>query len=223
MQVLDALGRTLRLDQAELEHLYRLAEVPSVPEVFDHPLPAEVQPILDALVPLPAVVYNGRLDVLAWNATYAALFPGLTTAPKSRRNVLWQMFTVPGCCSPVANHEMEMRYLVATFRGAFSRHLSEPAWTSLVERLSAASAEFATMWARHDVAGPAIREKVFRRTVGEPVRTTSMSLAIAAAPDTRIVVYAPIDEPSRQHLVEVTANPPEITLCFVHAGLDQPI
>jgi hypothetical protein len=65
---------------------------------------------------------------------------------------------------------MEIRYMVATFRGAFSRHLSEPAWTSLVERLSLESAE----------------------------------------------TY-------RERLIEATANPPETTLCFVHAGLDEPV
>ena len=32
VQVLDAIARTLRLDQAEREHLYRLADVPAVPE-----------------------------------------------------------------------------------------------------------------------------------------------------------------------------------------------
>jgi transcriptional regulator with XRE-family HTH domain len=219
VQVLDALARTLRLDQAEQEHLYRLAEVPSVPETSDNPLPDEVQPVLDALVPLAAVVYNGRYDTLAWNATYAALFPGLTKSPKAQRNVLWQMFTVPACCSAIANRDVEMRHMVATFRAAFSRHLNEPAWTSLVDRLSAASPEFATMWARHDVASPAIREKVFVRNIGEPVRTTSMSLAITAAPDTRVVVYTPIDEASRRRLAEVTAHPPRITLCPVHAAM----
>src|SRR3954447_12477210 len=33
VQVLDSVARTLRLDQAETEHLYRLADVPTVPVV----------------------------------------------------------------------------------------------------------------------------------------------------------------------------------------------
>src|SRR6187551_3809804 len=93
-QVLDAIARALRLDQAEREHLYRLADVPAVPSAPAECLPAEIQAILDALVPVPAVVYNGRYDVLAWNATYHALFPGLTESPIGERNALLHLFMV---------------------------------------------------------------------------------------------------------------------------------
>ena len=61
VQILDAVARALRIDQAEREHLYRLADVPSVPE---HSSPTclgpEVQIVLDGLLPLPAPLYNGR-------------------------------------------------------------------------------------------------------------------------------------------------------------------
>src|SRR5690349_460894 len=123
VSVLDAIARTLRLDQAEREHLYRLADMPAVADIGDDSLPAEVHTILDGLVPLPAAVYNGRYDVLAWNATYAALFPAITRAPRGERNVLWQVFTMAACCTVFADRESELRNLVATFRGAFGRHL----------------------------------------------------------------------------------------------------
>jgi transcriptional regulator with XRE-family HTH domain len=218
VQVLDAIARTLRLDPAEREHLYLLADVPTVPETPATTLAPEVQSILDALAPLPAVVYNGRYDALAWNATYQAIFPGLTGAPPSLRNVLWQMFAVPACCSAIGNRETELRTMVAQFRASFGRHLGEPAWVSLVDRLSAASPEFAEMWARHDVASPATRVKVFARNlIGiDEVRTTATSLAIAATPEARIVVYTPIDEADRIALEEFTRNPPEIQLCAYH-------
>src|SRR5215468_12284770 len=54
--VLDAIARTLRLDRAEREHLYRLAEVPAVLEVAEECLEPEVQTILDGLDPMPAAV-----------------------------------------------------------------------------------------------------------------------------------------------------------------------
>jgi transcriptional regulator with XRE-family HTH domain len=218
VQVLDAIARTLRLDQTEREHLYRLADVPTVSEIPNDTLPAEVQTVLDALTPLPAVVYNGRYDALAWNATYQALFPGLTKAQVGQRNVLWQMFTVPACCWGISNRDIEMRHLVATFRASFGRHMSEPAWTTFVARLSAASPEFASMWARHDVASPAIREKIFIQNLSAPVHTTAMSLAISAAPEARLVVYTPIDEIHHHRLAALTADPPHILLCPFHAA-----
>src|SRR5262249_49931479 len=108
VQVLDAIARTLRLDRAEREHLYRLAAVRAVTEAKGECLEPEVQAILDGLAPLPAVVYNGRYDVLAWNATYAGLFPGLTSARGPERNVLWQMFTMPDCCAAMPDKTAEL-------------------------------------------------------------------------------------------------------------------
>jgi transcriptional regulator with XRE-family HTH domain len=218
VQVLDAIARTLRLDQAEREHLYLLADVPSVPETPATTLSPEVQEILDALAPLPAVVYNGRYDALAWNGTYQALFPGLVGAPVAERNALWQMFAVPACCSAIGNRETELATMVATFRAAYGRHLGEPAWASFVERLRSVSAEFVEMWDRHDVASPATRVKVFARNlIGvHEVRTTATSLAISSTPEARIVVYTPIDEQDRAALEEFTRNPPRIQLCAYH-------
>jgi len=222
-QVLDAIARTLRLDQAEREHLYRLADVPAVPSAPTECLPAEIQTILDALVPVPAVVYNGRYDVLAWNATYEALFPGLTNAPPETRNALWQLFVVPPCCSVVGNWDAEVRTLVATFRASFGRHLGEPAWTSFVERLSAVSPTFTEMWADHDVASPGSRVKIFVQNVGETrVNTTATSLGISASPETRLVVYTPMTDADASALAELTKAPPEITLCPYHAAIRPP-
>src|SRR5579859_653641 len=73
-QVLNAVARTLLLDQAEREHLYRLADVLDAATAAgaegtgcEQVLP-EVQEILDTLSPLPACVLNERFDLLAWNA-----------------------------------------------------------------------------------------------------------------------------------------------------------
>ncbi|HEY9483256.1 MAG TPA: helix-turn-helix transcriptional regulator, partial [Micromonosporaceae bacterium] len=219
-QVLDAIARALRLDQAEREHLYRLADVPAVPSAPAECLPAEIQAILDALVPVPAVVYNGRYDVLAWNATYHALFPGLTGAPVDERNALLQLFMVPPCCSAIGNWDAEVRTLVATFRASFGRHVGEPAWTSFVERLSAASPKFAEMWADHDVAGPGARVKVFLQNLGEVrVSTTATSLGISASPETQLVVYTPMSDADAGTLAELTKAPPGIAQCPYHAAM----
>jgi transcriptional regulator with XRE-family HTH domain len=217
--VLDAIARTLRLDQAECEHLYRLADVPSVPELAGETLPPEIGAILESMTPLPAVVYNGRYDTLAWNRTYAALFPGLINATLDRRNVLWQMFTTPACCSPVGDRERELRHMVGTFRSAFGKHMSEPAWTTFVDRLVAASPEFAEMWARHDVVSPMSRVKTFVCNIADrDVRAVTTSFAISAAPGARMVVYTPVGDEDRNALEKMTRLPLEIRLCPYHAA-----
>jgi hypothetical protein len=217
VQILDAIARTLRLDQAEREHLYRLADVPSVP---DGPpggcLSPEVQIVLDGLAPLPAAVYNGRYDLLACNRSYEALFPGLVNAPRPERNALWQMFMVPDCCCPLANKDVELPQMVATFRATFARHIGEPTWTGFVRRLSAASPDFARMWATHDVAGPSTRMKLFQHVLGGVLKTVSTSFAISATPEARMIVYTPVDDSDRELLAEVVERPSGLVGCPLH-------
>ncbi|MCC5578775.1 helix-turn-helix domain-containing protein [Microtetraspora sp. AC03309] len=197
VQVLDAIARTLRLDAAELEHLYRLADLPEVPESeADHCIAAEVRTILDNLDPLAAGVYNSRYDLLAWNATYALLFANLVRQPPERRNALWQIFTAPDCCNPVVNRGAELPQMVGSLRAAYARHMGEPAWTGFVRRLSAESPDFAAMWATHDVARQGSRMKIFQHSAVGLIRMTSTSLALSSLPETRIVVYTPLDEES---------------------------
>ncbi|MES9609222.1 MULTISPECIES: helix-turn-helix transcriptional regulator [Actinomadura] len=207
-QVLDAVARTLRLDGAEREHLYRLADVPDAAvEEQAESLPEDVQGILDALVPLPAAVVNARSDILAWNAAFAAIFPHLVNAPPCERNTLWKMFTLPPCCNPIVNLEDTASDHVAVFRHRYSRHLDEPGWKDLVRRLQAASPLFARLWASHDVALPGPSAKVFRHSAVGEIRTRTTSMDITASPNARLVAYTPADEESRDRIGRLLADP----------------
>ncbi|GAB2817956.1 helix-turn-helix transcriptional regulator [Actinoallomurus bryophytorum] len=205
VQVLDAIARTLRLDQAECEHLFRLAGVPSiaVPATHDR-LEPQVQSVLDSMADLPAAVLNSRYDVLAWNAAYAAMWPRIN---QDGRNLLWAAFIVPDCCSTFVNRDRELPQMVAMFRAAFGRHLGEPAWTDLIQRLSAGSEEFREMWAAQDVAVPTTRVKVFRHAAVGEVRLSVVSFAVVATPETRMAVYTTVDQESRERLDWLIEHP----------------
>src|SRR5690242_11666814 len=167
VQVLSAVAQTLKLDQAEREHLYRLADVPdaageaAVPGAMCPPVPEDVQGIMDSLVPLPASVLNERYDLLAWNEAYAAVWPGVVGARPGERNILWQNFTYPECCHPYVSRHEQLGRLVAQFRGNYGRHVGEPAWTGFIQRLQVVSPQFARLWAEHDVASPVTYIKIF--------------------------------------------------------------
>jgi transcriptional regulator with XRE-family HTH domain len=207
-QVLDAVARTLKLDQPEREHLYRLAEVPEAAPAPEADLLAvpEIQEILDGLTTLPASVVNERFDLLAWNAAFAALFPTVVSAPRAERNTLWLCFTHPACCHPYVNRADQLGRMVAQLRGAYGRHVGEPAWTGFVRRLQAASPEFGRMWAEHEVSSPASYQKIFRHPVHERLSLTTNSLAVLAAPGTRMVVYTPADDATRQAVASLIAG-----------------
>jgi transcriptional regulator with XRE-family HTH domain len=210
-QVLDAVARTLRLDQPEREHLYRLADVP-VPAPAPEgdgllgPEIQQIQQILDGLTTLPATVLNERFDVLAWNAGFATLFPALVGADRADRNTLWLCFTHPPCCHPYLNRADQLGLMVAQLRAAYGRHIGEPAWTGFVRRLQAASPEFGQMWAQHEVASTATYDKIFRHPAHPRLAMTSNSLAVNAMPGTRMVVYTPADETTRAAVASLIAG-----------------
>jgi transcriptional regulator with XRE-family HTH domain len=199
-QVLDAVARTLKLDQPEREHLYRLADVPdSAMSAADGSaqiaqVAPEMQRILDGLTTLPASIMNERFDLLAWNHAYAVLFPGVVRQPVCERNTLWLSFTYAPCCHPYLNRDEQLGMLVAQLRAAYGRHVGEAAWTKFVRRLQAASPEFSKLWAQHEVASPTTYLKVFRHPAYDRLVMTTTSLGILAAPGTRMVVYTPADD-----------------------------
>src|SRR5262245_44242121 len=74
-QILDALCRALRLDDAARDHLFRLAG--SAPQERPRPLDAvspDLRRLLDACPHTPAFVLNPALDLLTVNALADALF-----------------------------------------------------------------------------------------------------------------------------------------------------
>ncbi len=142
-QVLDAVARTLRLDQPEREHLYDLAEVPYThgSESTALAVGPEVQEIVDALDPSPAVVYNARYDILATNPAYRDVFfvPETRPAGGGVRNALWTLFTASEEDCPLVFRESELPVMVATLRAAYGRHVGEPGWEDFIRRLSEVS------------------------------------------------------------------------------------
>ena len=114
VQVLDAVARTLRLDQTEREHLFRLAERPrrhraAPPTTGWTPGPS----VLDALIAAARRRSStAAMTSSAWNATYAAMWP-LIKAEESRRNLLWSASSTPGCCSAFVNRDRELPQMVA--------------------------------------------------------------------------------------------------------------
>ncbi|WP_377271476.1 helix-turn-helix transcriptional regulator [Peterkaempfera sp. SMS 1(5)a] len=205
-QVLDAIARTLRLDRAERDHLFRLADsAPAGQQAADdHRLDPELRVILDALDPLPAVIYSARYDVLLNNRAYSALFPRMRTG---RRNALWSLFMVPDCCNPFVNRKTELPRMVAVLRAGYGRHVGEPEWERFIRELSAASPDFAAMWERHDVADAGAAIKIFHHfSIGE-VRMSSTNLAVSRAPEHRLIIYTPMDEQSSERIAWLMAHP----------------
>ncbi|HWB65729.1 MAG TPA: helix-turn-helix transcriptional regulator [Mycobacteriales bacterium] len=194
-QVLEAISRTLLLDPHERSHLFTLAgsAVTAVAAEHDSIAP-EVHALLAKLHPYPAVVTNGRYDLLAYNAAYLALVGDLDALPFEERNTMWLIFTNPlmHCC--LLDRSEVLRRIVGQFRAAMADHVADPAWKCLVKRLKKASPEFAELWAKHDVAAPENLIKQFMHSDLGLLRFHYTNLWLSQQLGLRLVSYTPADD-----------------------------
>jgi transcriptional regulator with XRE-family HTH domain len=200
-QVLDAVADTLRLDRAEREHLYRLAEAtPTLVGALRGPVPEEIREVVRSLDPLPATLTNGRFDILLSNDASEDLFWDWHSLPCVHKNSLWCLVTEPAAREKFPQYETEVRYVVARLRAAYAHHVGDPEWEEDIRRLSSLSREFADLWARHEVADPEPRVRTYIHPKAGPVTFTLSELQIAAMPEARLLVYTPADEQTRERL-----------------------
>lgn len=216
-QVLDAIARTLKLDTAEHQHLYVLAQVPDVaaPEGDLAALPETLQPILDGMSHLATVV-NERFDMVATNYRFDAVFPSVLAQERWHRNTFWCTFNLPECCHPFVNRHETIPPLVATLRAAYGRHLGEPHWDGFIKELIKRSPVFAELWSRNEVANFGRMQRVFYQPAVGVLRYEMSSFGVHGTPGARMQVFVPADEETRaaeQRLVDGLVEPPEVLPC----------
>ena len=200
-QVLDAVASTLRLDRAEREHMYMLAEAtPLMTGALRGPVPQEVSEIVCSLDPLPATLTNGRFDILVSNAAHEDLFWEWHSMPCVHKNTLWCCVTEPSARGKFPEYETHVRYLVARMRSAYSRHIGDPDWEEDIRRLASLSRDFADLWARHEVADPEPRTLTYLHPQAGTLCLAVSELQVPAMPEARIVVYTPHDADTREKM-----------------------
>jgi transcriptional regulator with XRE-family HTH domain len=200
-QVLDAVARTLRLDRFEREHMYRLAEAtPLRSWAGSTVVPDAVRDVLHGLDPLPAALLNTRFDVIESNAAHSGLFHGWHSLPCVHRNLVWCCVTEPNAPERFVNYADEVPYLVGRLRAEYGKHVGDPEWEEDIRRLSDLSPEFAELWARHEIAEPAVRVQRFLHPDAGELAFTRTELDVIAVADVRIHVYTPMDDETRARL-----------------------
>jgi transcriptional regulator with XRE-family HTH domain len=196
LEVLEALARALRLSPAERTHLMLLGRGEEPPPVT---LPAErVVPSLKRLIrglgTNPAYILGRRWDYLAWNRATTALFGDLNAIAPSARNHVWLTFMDPGRRQMFTDWEETYPKLVAKFRADHARHLGDPGFEQLIERLRRCSSEFCEAWKRHEVArGSGGRKELRHPDVG----LLAFEHAVfhpSEAPEQRLILYSPLPD-----------------------------
>jgi transcriptional regulator with XRE-family HTH domain len=201
-QLLGALARALRLSDDERDHLFHLAgHQPPPADGVARLARAGLVRMLDLLGDTAAMVLSDLGEVLAQNRAAVLLSGDHTGFTGDRRYVIYRWFTEPAvrAIQPPEDHDHHARQIVADLRAAAGRRSGDSTVAGLVERLAAASAEFRTLWAEHEVA---VR-RADRKTMLHPrVGRLLMECETLVTPDhgQELVVLTPADAETRERL-----------------------
>lgn len=153
-QMAAALARGLRLTLDERDHLFWLCgHAPTKRELrSEHVGPALLR-VLDRLADTPAQVMGATGETLLQTAPAVALLGDQTSHTGPARSAVWRWFTdarerdryLPD------DHELNSRVYVSRLRTTATRAGAASPAARLVADLRGHSAEFADLWARHEV------------------------------------------------------------------------
>ena len=197
-QVLDAIAAALQLDEAERKYLSDLARAASSSGMVRrnrHPTQQEVRPsirrLLEGMVGIPAIVPNGRLDILAINTLGRALYSEAFLDPPQRPvNLARFCFLDPRALRLYPDWNGAANTTVALLRTEAGRNPYDKGLTDLVGELSTRSEEFRTRWAAHNVRVHRAGTKYFHHPVIGDLEVTYDVLELSAEPGLTMTAYS---------------------------------
>jgi transcriptional regulator with XRE-family HTH domain len=188
-QVLDAIGRALKLDADARGHIFRLAGLnpnltPGSARDLVHP--ALLQ-LLDSFPAAAAYVLSPAFEVLATNAIAAALlspFSGMT-------NMVRVLFQHPQARTVFVEWSTVAEKTVHALRLNAGYYPNDPEIRTLVDEFLQASPEFRSLWQDQTVGGLARAFKVFVHPQVGRVELTYQTFDVRDAPGQQLLVGTP--------------------------------
>jgi transcriptional regulator with XRE-family HTH domain len=154
-QMLASLARALRLTGDERDYLFRTAghNPPTATRAAAHVAPALLR-VLDRLEDTPALILSSLGETLVQNRMAVALFGDRTGYTGLARSDIYRWFTDPAERRIYSEDDRarQSRALVANLRAAHGSMGPKSRAGEIVRALTKASAEFAGLWERHEVA-----------------------------------------------------------------------
>ena len=201
--VLSGIATALRLSDDERTYLWMLAKPRTRGPVLPEPdgIDPGTRDLLDAMVHIPALVIDGRADVLAWNDLASALFLDFSAIPRRERNLVRMMFLdpqvrrlFPGWEDVAAGAVARLRMDVGALPG--DRRLAE-----VVTELLTLDADFRRWWGGYGVRETSTCRKVFDHPVVGRMELDWQAMRLTAAMDRTLITYtAPAGSPAADAL-----------------------
>jgi PAS domain-containing protein len=194
-EVLDSLSRVLQLDKNERSHLYLLATRQYPPE--EKRLQASIKPnlqnFLNELILTPAYVTDERLNVIAWNKAFCAVYGDYQLMNERERNLVWITFTSSYFREIKREHREESALrCLAQFRAGYGRYVEDTWWSEQILELSGISQEFKAMWQHQEVTyAPEGHKIIYHPTAGSMV-FEYLAFSVADSSELQIVINTPV-------------------------------
>ncbi len=191
-EILDAIARTLQLDQTEHDHLFDLFTTSRRTRSTKRSRQLVIRPTLQRVIDgldMPAFVESPRLDILVANHLGRALYtrPGeQLTLPF---NVARFLFLDPRAADFYLDWDLMARNQVAVLRTETGRDPDQPELMQLIGELSTHSEKFRTLWAAHDVRKYREGPKQFRHPVVGDLEFIGESLDVSNTPGLFVLAY----------------------------------
>jgi len=216
--VLDALARALQLDDAERAHLFHLAHAADGTSAGMRarrrpgrrwtPRPS-LQWALDRFT-APAIVRNGRMDLLATNhlgrSMHAALYDSNPTHEHPPNFVRFTFLHLDAARDFYPDWDTAAGVAVAILRTEAGRDPHDKDLHDLVGELSTRSAEFRHRWNSHDVRTHGTGTKKFHhREVGD-LDLAYESMDMLADPGLTLTLYAAEPHSATAHALDLLAS-----------------
>jgi transcriptional regulator with XRE-family HTH domain len=192
VDVLAALARTMRFDDAERQHLLALATPTTALAAHYEHAPNALVRLIESMDPAPAYVLGPRWEYLAWNRAHQLLYPGIERLAEEQRNLLWAVFADTSVRSLLADWEGQARRIMAEFRAATTELRDDPAVKALVGLVKRDSPEFAAWWPDHDVAAFQTRIRRYHHPRAGELAFEYQQLTPSEWPGLRVVCQLPL-------------------------------
>ncbi len=198
--VLDAIARALQLDDAERAHLLHLARAADGSSRILRPRrrPANrwtprptLQWVLDTITAGPAIVRNGRMDLLATNHLGHAMHSSLYDRnPDGQPNFARYTFLDDDSHRFYPDWDRAADTCVAILRTEAGRDPHDKAMHDLVGELSTRSPDFRRRWSTHDVRLHGAGSKQFHHQVVGDLDLAYESVDMISEPGLTLTIYA---------------------------------
>lgn len=198
--VLDAIARALSLDDAERTHLFHLAQAADGTSKMLRPRRRRRKTwtprpsltwVLDTITGGPALVRNGRMDLLATNQLGRAMHSSLyerSTGPVP--NFGHYTFLDEDSHRFYPDWDSAADVCVAILRTEAGRDPHDPLMHDLVGELATRSEEFQRRWSSHDVRLHGAGAKTFHHTAVGELELSYESVDMLSDPGLTLTLYA---------------------------------